>query len=54
MLVTIQRTEYREHTFRIPEGVQKHSDKYNEIIDDYDWHNSSIDHAEEIEVDCKQ
>ena len=51
MKVTIQRTEHREHTFEIPEGVEKYSDEYYEIINDYDWHDSPIKHADEIEDD---
>lgn len=52
MLVTIQRTEHREHTFEIPEGIEKDSDEYCEIINDYDWHDSPIKHADELEIGC--
>jgi hypothetical protein len=52
MQVTMKRTEHREHTFEIPEGVEKGSDEYDEIINDYDWHDSPIKHADEIEVGC--
>jgi|APSaa5957512535_1039671.scaffolds.fasta_scaffold15822_6 hypothetical protein len=48
--VTIQRTEYREHTFEIPSGIEKGSDEYDEFINDYDWHDSPIYHANEVEV----
>jgi len=52
MLVTIQRTEHREHTFEIPEGIEKDSHEYCEFINDYDWHDSPIKHADEVEISC--
>jgi hypothetical protein len=45
--VEIQRTEFRSHIFDIPDGVEEGSDEWDEIINDYDWHNSPIYHAEQ-------
>lgn len=45
--VTIQRTEFRTHTFDIPDGIEEGSEEWDDIVNDYDWHNSSIDHANE-------
>jgi|SaaInlV_130m_DNA_2_1039683.scaffolds.fasta_scaffold16799_2 hypothetical protein len=45
--VEIQRTEFRSHTFDIPDGVEEGSDEWDEIVNNYDWHDSPIDHAKE-------
>lgn len=52
--VTIQRTEFRTHTFDIPDGIEEGSEEWNDIVNDYDWHNSSIEHANEEIISDKQ
>jgi len=47
MKVIVQRQEFKTHTFEIPDGVKVDSDEYQEIVNDYDWGNSSIEHAVE-------
>jgi len=45
--VTILREECREHTFDIPDGVEEGSYEWDDIVNDYDWRNSTVCHAEE-------
>ena len=46
--VTIQRTEYREHTFRVQaESLEGADVAAAEFSSDYDWRDSSIDSAKE-------
>jgi hypothetical protein len=45
--VTVQRTEYREHVFDIPDNVEEGSDEWCDIINDFDWHDATIHHADE-------
>jgi hypothetical protein len=44
--VAIRRTDYREHVFTIPDDVEIGSDRYDEIIQDYDWHDTPIYHSD--------
>jgi len=45
--VTVQRQTFRTHTFKIPDGVEEGTQEWDDIINDYNWNNSSIEHAEE-------
>jgi len=47
MKVIRQRTEFRTHTFELPDGVHEDSDEAQEMYHDFDWGDASTEHAEE-------
>jgi len=53
--VTVQRTEYRQHVFEIPDGVEEGSGVWDDIINDFDWHNATLYNADEsvVGIECE-
>lgn len=48
MKITVQRTEYKEHVFDFGSLDLSYQDQ-DDIINDYDWHNSPIIYATETD-----